>query len=50
MQTIFNDSAAIFEFIENRFNLSDEQKKEVINKINVCNNDLNKILKEAKLS
>ncbi len=27
MQTIFNDSSAIFEFIENRFKLSDEQKK-----------------------
>jgi len=50
MQTIFNDSASIFEFIENRFHLSDAQKKEVIDKINACNNDLNKILKEAKLS
>jgi hypothetical protein len=50
MQTIFNDSSAIFEFIENRFKLTDEQKNEIITKINTCNNDLHKILKEAKLS
>lgn len=50
MQTIFNDSSVIFEFIKNRFKLSDEQKKEVITKINTCNNDLHKILKKAKLA
>ncbi len=50
MQTIFNDSSVIFEFIKNRFKLSDEQKKEVITKINTCNNDLHKMLKEAKLA
>ncbi|KIM06283.1 MAG: hypothetical protein KU38_13115 [Sulfurovum sp. FS08-3] len=49
MQTIFNDSSAIFEFIENRFKLNDEQKKDIVTKINTCNNDLYQILKDVKL-
>lgn len=50
MGEIFADSFKIYEFIDNRFNLSEEEKNLIISKINGLNNDLTTILKEIKLS
>ncbi|HFU76427.1 MAG TPA: hypothetical protein ENK66_09300 [Arcobacter sp.] len=50
MQSIFSDSIKIYEFIDSRFNLNEEERTEVIKKINTLNNDLTILLKEVKLS
>ncbi len=49
-QTIFNDSYKIYEFIENRFILEEEDKSNIIEKINKLNNELIAILNGVKLS
>lgn len=50
MSAIFTDSFKIYEFIDGRFKLSEEQRTLIISKINSLNNDLTNILKEIKLS
>jgi hypothetical protein len=50
MQSIFSDSIKIYEFIDSRFKLNEEERTEVIKKINTLNNDLTILLKEVKLS
>ena len=50
MQTIFADTANIYDFIESRFTLEDEKRNELIAKLNAFNNDLSLLLKSAKLS
>jgi hypothetical protein len=50
LQTVFNDTFKIYEFIDNRFKLEEDMRIEVISKINALNDDLTKLLKEAKLS
>ena len=49
-QTIFNDSYKIYEFIDNRFILEEEDKSNIIEKINILNNELIAILNGVKLS
>ena len=49
-QTIFNDSYKIYEFIDNRFILEEEDKSNIIEKINRLNNELIAILNGVKLS
>ncbi|HHD75270.1 MAG TPA: hypothetical protein ENK95_00435 [Campylobacterales bacterium] len=50
MQTIFADTANIYDFIESRFALEDEKRNELIAKLNEFNNDLSLLLKSSKLS
>jgi len=50
MSEIFTDSFKIYEFIDTRFKLSEEERTLIIAKINGLNNDLTNILKEIKLS
>jgi hypothetical protein len=50
MSQIFTDSFKIYEFIDGRFKLSEEERTLIISKINGLNNDLTNILKETKLS
>lgn len=50
MQEIFTDNYKVYEFIDTRFKLDENQRTEVISKINRLNNDLTIILKEIKLS
>lgn len=50
MSEIFTDSFKIYEFIDTRFKLSEEERTLIIAKINNLNNDLTNILKEIKLS
>ncbi|WP_428738250.1 hypothetical protein [Sulfurimonas sp.] len=50
LQTVYADSIAIYEFIESRFALSEEDRKAVIEKINTMNDGLNLVLKKVKLS
>ncbi|MDX9743828.1 MAG: hypothetical protein RBT59_08435 [Arcobacteraceae bacterium] len=50
MGEIFADSFKIYEFIDTRFKLSEEERTLIIAKINGLNNDLTNILKEIKLS
>ncbi len=49
MQEIFSDSFKIYEFIDNRFKLEENQRSEIISKINNLNNELTVLLKEMKL-
>jgi hypothetical protein len=49
MQEIFSDSFKIYEFIDTRFKLEENQRSEIIAKINNLNNDLTLMLKELKL-
>ncbi len=49
MQEIFSDSFKIYEFIDNRFKLEENQRSEIISKINALNNELTVLLKEMKL-
>ncbi len=49
MQEIFSDSFKIYEFIDSRFKLEENQRSEIIAKINNLNNDLTLMLKELKL-
>lgn len=50
MGEIFADSFKIYEFIDSRFKLSEEERTLIISKLNGLNNDLTLILKEIKLS
>jgi len=50
MQSIFADTANIYDFIESRFALEDEKRHELIAQLNAFNNDLSLLLKSAKLS
>ncbi|MCH9740485.1 MAG: hypothetical protein K0U38_06555 [Epsilonproteobacteria bacterium] len=50
MQTIFADTANIYDFIESRFALEDEKRNELIVKLNEFNNDLSLLLKSSKLA
>lgn len=50
MGEIFADSFKIYEFIDSRFKLSEEERILIISKLNQLNNDLTLILKEIKLS
>ncbi len=50
MGEIFADSFKIYEFIDSRFKLSEEERTLIISKLNQLNNDLTLILKEIKLS
>lgn len=50
MQTIFADTANIYDFVESRFALEDKKRHELIAKLNTFNNDLSLLLKSAKLS
>lgn len=50
MSEIFTDSFKIYEFIDGRFKLSEEERTLIIAKINGLNNDLTNILKEIKLA
>ncbi len=50
MGEIFADSFKIYEFIDSRFKLSEEERTLIVSKLNGLNNDLTLILKEIKLS
>jgi len=50
MQSIFADTANIYDFIESRFALEDEKRHKLIAQLNAFNNDLSLLLKSAKLS
>jgi len=50
MQSIFTDTFNIYEFINSRYDLDEENRKIIIAKINALNNDLTVLLKETKLS
>lgn len=50
VQTIFTDTLKIYEKINGKFDLKEEDKNKVLEKITSFNNDLNLILKEIKLS
>lgn len=50
VQTIFTDTLKIYEKINGRFDLKEEDRNKVLEKITSFNNDLNLILKEIKLS
>ncbi len=50
MGQIFSDSFKIYEFIDNRFDLNEEERSLIISKLNTLNNELTQILKEIKLS
>lgn len=50
LQTIFTDTLKIYENIDNKFSLTNEQKDKVLEKITNLNKDLKEMLKEMKLS
>lgn len=50
IKEIFNDTAKMFDYIENRFILDEKEKDVVIEKLNSFNNDLFNLLKEVKLA
>ncbi len=50
MQTIFADSLKMYEIIDGKFSLNDEQKQKLLEKISNFNSDLNELLKDIKLS
>lgn len=50
MQSIFTDSLKIYENIDSKFSLTNEQKDKVLEKITNLNKDLQELLKEIKLS
>lgn len=47
---LFADSYKMYEFIENRFNLTNEEQKVLINIVNEFTNELTIFLKNKKLS
>ena len=49
MQSIFGDTANIYDFVESRFELEDDKKDKFIALLNRFNNDLTSLLKETKL-
>ncbi|XPV69868.1 MAG: hypothetical protein ACNI25_04665 [Halarcobacter sp.] len=50
MQTIFADNLKMYELIEGKFALKDEDKQKLLEKISNFNGDLNELLKDIKLS
>ncbi|QOP40760.1 hypothetical protein [Sulfurimonas marina] len=50
LQNIYSDSVAIYEFIESRFKLAEEERQKIIERINSMNDGLVLILKDVKLS
>ena len=50
MQSIFADTANIYDFIESRFALEDKKRHELISKLNMFNNDLTQLLKSERLA
>lgn len=50
LQSVYADCIGVYEFIDARFSLDEEQRDVVIKKINDLNSDLVTILKEVKLS
>lgn len=50
IQEIFNDTFKIYEFIDTRFDLDENNRKKIISDINELNNKLTIILKTVKLS
>ena len=49
-KTIFMDAIKIYEFVDARFDLSEEQKNAVALRLNAATKDLTALLKDAKLS
>ncbi|WP_304546443.1 hypothetical protein [Sulfurimonas microaerophilic] len=50
LQNIYADTVAIYEFIESRFALAEEERQKIIERINSMNDGLVLILKDVKLS
>ena len=50
MLSIFGDTSSIYDFIESRFDLDEQQRDAFIALLNQFNNDLSTLLKEVKLS
>ncbi|MDH4945302.1 hypothetical protein [Sulfurimonas sp. C5] len=50
LQNIYADSVAIYEFIESRFALGEEERQKIIERINAMNDGLVLVLKNVKLS
>lgn len=50
MSHIFSDTVKIYEFIDGKFLLDEENRTLIIAKINKLNNELTNILKDIKLS
>ncbi len=49
MQTLFSDTLKIYETINSKFALDNEQKNEVIAKLSQLNSELGELLKNTKL-
>lgn len=50
MQTIFSDTANIYDFIENRFAVEESTRHELIATLNNFNSKLSQLLKKSKLA
>ena len=50
MQTIFTNNLKTFETIDSKFKLKDDEKSKILDMVSKFNEELNKILKNAKLS
>ncbi|HGZ70403.1 MAG TPA: hypothetical protein ENL00_04770 [Nitratifractor sp.] len=50
LQSLFNDTSNIYDFIENRFALSKEEEHELIKVLNSFNDELHTLLKKSKLA
>lgn len=50
MQTIFADTANIYDFIESRFSMDEIKRAELIAILNSFNDNLTKVLKPIKLT
>ena len=50
MGQVFNDTFKIYEFIDGRFKLDEQNRTKIISKLNNLNDELTKILKEVRLS
>lgn len=50
MQTIFADSLKMYEVIDGKFALNEQEKQKLLEKITSFNSDLNGLLKDIKLS
>lgn len=50
LRSVYSDLVKVYEFVDARFDLSEEKKDEVIKKINSLNEELSSILMDVKLS
>lgn len=50
VQSIFTDTLKIYENLDNKFSLTNEQKDTILEKITDLNKDLQIVLKDLKLS